>query len=166
MFRPDCADHHVALLQSIFSAEQNVLGFPNRPRFNKIDSVLCLVALAFVRIELEVHDVDLTKTPASPASRAAPMRDHALRPKTPRSLVNYRKRLSFREAPKPAREGRLAITRKPASTPPATAAYSLHIRVRAFAAFGDEAVDPRGDNGQRYRAELEHGLTPRDPLKR
>ena len=24
------------------------------------------------------------------------------------------------------------------------------------AIFGDEAVDPRGDNGQRYRAELEH----------
>jgi hypothetical protein len=32
--------------------------------------------------------------------------------------------------------------------------YSLHIGVRAFAALGDEAVDPRGDNGQRYRAEL------------
>ena len=28
--------------------------------------------------------------------------------------------------------------------------YSLHIRVRAFTAFGDEAVDTRGDNGQRY----------------
>ena len=27
---------------------------------------------------------------------------------------------------------------------------SLHIRVRAFTAFGDEAVDPRRDNGQRY----------------
>src|SRR5262245_6124220 len=39
------------------------------------------------------------------------------------------------------------------------AGYSLlDIRVRAFAAFGDEAVDPRGDNGQRYRAELEHGI--------
>jgi hypothetical protein len=24
--------------------------------------------------------------------------------------------------------------------------------------FGDEAVDPRGDNGQRYRAELEHSI--------
>ena len=32
--------------------------------------------------------------------------------------------------------------------------------------FIDEAVDPRCDNGQRYRAELEHGLSPRDPLKR
>jgi hypothetical protein len=30
------------------------------------------------------------------------------------------------------------------------------MRVRACAAFGDEAVDPRGDNGQRYRAKLEH----------
>jgi hypothetical protein len=37
-------------------------------------------------------------------------------------------------------------------------ACSLHIRVRAFAAFGDETVDPRGDNGQRYRAELEHSI--------
>jgi len=36
--------------------------------------------------------------------------------------------------------------------------YSLHIRVRAFAVFTDEAVDPRGDNGQRDRAELEHGI--------
>jgi hypothetical protein len=25
---------------------------------------------------------------------------------------------------------------------------------------------PRGNNGQRYRAKLEHGLSPRDPLKR
>src|SRR5207245_6243430 len=33
--------------------------------------------------------------------------------------------------------------------------YSLHIRVRAFAAFGDEAVDARSQNGQRHRAELE-----------
>jgi hypothetical protein len=36
------------------------------------------------------------------------------------------------------------------STPPATAACSLHIRVRAFAAFGDETVDPRRDNRQRH----------------
>src|SRR6266436_1324410 len=35
---------------------------------------------------------------------------------------------------------------------------SLHVRVRAFAMFSDEAVDPRRDNGQRYRAELEHGI--------
>jgi hypothetical protein len=42
------------------------------------------------------------------------------------------------------------------------AGYSLlHIRVRAFAAFGDEAIDPRRDNGQRYRAELEHGIVER-----
>src|SRR5205814_9654776 len=36
--------------------------------------------------------------------------------------------------------------------------YLLHIGVRAFAAFGDEAIDPLGDNGQRDRAELEHGI--------
>jgi hypothetical protein len=29
---------------------------------------------------------------------------------------------------------------------------------KAFAVFSDEAVDPRGDNGHRYRAELEHGI--------
>ena len=29
---------------------------------------------------------------------------------------------------------------------------------KAFAAFGDETVDARGDDGQRYRAELEHGI--------
>jgi hypothetical protein len=40
----------------------------------------------------------------------------------------------------------------------ATAACSLHIRVRAFAIFGDEAVDPRRHNGQRDRAELEHSI--------
>jgi len=51
----------------------------------------------------------------------------------------------------------MAAGGKPASAPPG---YSLlHIRVRAFTAFGDEAVDPRRDNGQRYRAELEHGIT-------
>jgi hypothetical protein len=36
--------------------------------------------------------------------------------------------------------------------------YSLHIRVSAFAVFGDEAVDSRCDNGQRHRAELEHRI--------
>src|SRR5262249_11944612 len=34
--------------------------------------------------------------------------------------------------------------------------YSLHVRVRAFAALSDEAVDSRRDNRQRYRAEIEH----------
>jgi len=33
---------------------------------------------------------------------------------------------------------------------------SLHVGGRAFATFGDETIDPRGNNGQRYRAELEH----------
>jgi hypothetical protein len=37
---------------------------------------------------------------------------------------------------------RAAITEEPASAPPATAYW-----VRAFAAFGDETVDVRGDNG-------------------
>src|SRR5438477_10610652 len=41
---------------------------------------------------------------------------------------------------------------------PATDTYSLHIRVRAFAVFGDEAVDPCRHNGQRHRAELEHSI--------
>jgi len=36
--------------------------------------------------------------------------------------------------------------------------YSLHIRVRTFAVFGDETVDPRSDNGQRHSPELEHGI--------
>src|SRR5206468_7203180 len=39
--------------------------------------------------------------------------------------------------------------------------YSLHIWVRTFAVFSDEAVDARGDNGQRYRAELEHSIVER-----
>ena len=36
--------------------------------------------------------------------------------------------------------------------------YSLHLRVRTFAVFGDEAIDSRAHNRQRYRAELEHGI--------
>jgi hypothetical protein len=40
-------------------------------------------------------------------------------------------------------------------------ACSLNIRVRAFTALGDEAVNPCRDNGQRYRAELEHGIVER-----
>jgi hypothetical protein len=32
---------------------------------------------------------------------------------------------------------------------------------RAFAAFSDKTVDPRGDNGQGYRAELEYGIVKR-----
>ena len=39
--------------------------------------------------------------------------------------------------------------------------HSLHIRVRAFTTFGDEMVDPHGDNGQRYGAELEHCIVER-----
>jgi len=33
-----------------------------------------------------------------------------------------------------------------------------YIPIRAFAGFGDKEVDPRRHNGQRYRAELEHGI--------
>ena len=50
-------------------------------------------------------------------------------------------KVRFGEPPKP--------TREPRALP-----CSFHIRVRTFAAFGDEVVDPRRDNGQRYRAEL------------
>src|SRR4030095_3638844 len=38
---------------------------------------------------------------------------------------------------------------------------SLHIGVRTFTAVGDETVDPGGDNRQRYRAELKHGIVER-----
>jgi len=38
---------------------------------------------------------------------------------------------------------------------------SLHVGGRAFATFGDETIDPRGNNGQRYRAELEHCIVER-----
>jgi hypothetical protein len=31
--------------------------------------------------------------------------------------------------------------------------------------FSDEAVDPSGDNGQRYRAELEHGIVERADIE-
>ncbi len=75
-----------------------------------------------------------------------------------RVMMQQEKKFVSARMPKPAGEAR---ARKPASAPPATAAYALHIRLRAFAVFGDEAVDPCGDNGQRYLAELEHGLSPR-----
>jgi hypothetical protein len=73
-------------------------------------------------------------------------------------------KVRFGEAPLRLRSGRLHQVA--AATAPQTrpTTYSLHIRVRTFAMFSDEAVDPRRDNGQRYRAELEHGLSP-DPLK-
>jgi len=54
------------------------------------------------------------------------------------------------QAFKPTREPRVV---------PGPATRSLHIRVRALAIFSDEAVDPRRDYGQRYRAELEHSIT-------
>jgi hypothetical protein len=39
--------------------------------------------------------------------------------------------------------------------------YSLHVRVRTFTAFSDEAVDPCRHNRQRHRAELEHRIVER-----
>jgi hypothetical protein len=54
-------------------------------------------------------------------------------------------KVRFGETPKAARETRALPRRE---------TYSLHLRVRAFAAFSDGAVDSCGDNGQRYRAEL------------
>ena len=47
--------------------------------------------------------------------------------------------------------------------PPET--HSRHFRVRAFAILSDEAVDPRRDNGQRYRAELAHGIVERTDVE-
>jgi len=41
-----------------------------------------------------------------------------------------------------------------AATAPQIEIYSLHIGVRAFTVFSDEALDARCDNGQRHRAEL------------
>src|SRR4030095_12984196 len=53
------------------------------------------------------------------------------------------------------------FNRSPRRPFPRPETYSLHFRVRTFAMFGDEAVDPRGENGQRYRAELEHCIVER-----
>jgi hypothetical protein len=59
--------------------------------------------------------------------------------------VSATRRCNGREATarlsKPARDARAL---------PGPETYSLHIRVRAFAVFGDEAVDPRGDDWQRH----------------
>ena len=38
---------------------------------------------------------------------------------------------------------------------------ALHIQVGAFAMFGDEVVDARRHNAQRYRSELQHGTVER-----
>lgn len=60
MLTLDCADHHGALFQSPFGADQDVLRFPKRLRFNKIDPVFRLVALALPRIKLKLHDSAIT----------------------------------------------------------------------------------------------------------
>ena len=91
----DRSDHQVALFHDVFRAEDDVLRFPERLRFDKVDAVFCFVAFAFPRIELEFHNADLTNAPASRASRAAPMRVHALYPKQPASSTMHRKRLTM-----------------------------------------------------------------------
>ena len=53
------------------------------------------------------------------------------------------------------RAAKPAIVRSLPKTPEA---QSLHIRLRAFAMFSDEAVDPRRDDGQRYQAEFEDSI--------
>ncbi len=78
MFVVDCSDHQVALFRNVFRAEDDVLRFPERLRFDKVEAVFRFVAFAFPRIELEFHDADLTNAPAPPASRPALTRVQAL----------------------------------------------------------------------------------------
>ena len=52
------ADHHVSLVQSVLGAEKDMLRSPECLRFNKVDPVLGLVALALSRVKLKIHDVD------------------------------------------------------------------------------------------------------------
>ena len=74
----DRSDHQLALFRSVFRAEDDVLRFPERLRFDKVDAVFRFVAFAFPRSELEFHDADLTNAPALRASRAVLTRVHAL----------------------------------------------------------------------------------------
>ena len=62
--------------------------------------------------------------------------------------------------PKQGREARELLRWE---TGVSAAGYSYSIsRVRAFAVFGDETLDPRPEKrGQRYRAELEHRIVER-----
>jgi hypothetical protein len=78
MFVVDRSDHQVALFRSVLRAEDDVLRFPERLRFDKVDAVFRFVAFAFPRIELEFHNADLTNAPALRASRAVLTRVHAL----------------------------------------------------------------------------------------
>ena len=48
-------DDEVTLFQDVFGPEKDLLRFPERLCFDKIDSVLRLVVLALARIELEFH---------------------------------------------------------------------------------------------------------------
>lgn len=56
MFRTDCPDHNVPLLQSIFGADKDVLRLPKRLCFNEINSMFRVVGIALLRIKLELHD--------------------------------------------------------------------------------------------------------------
>ena len=49
-------DNHVSLLQCIFGTKQNVFGFPELLRFDKIDPMFRLIRFALLRIEFEVHE--------------------------------------------------------------------------------------------------------------
>jgi hypothetical protein len=62
-----------------------------------------------------------------------------------RNKIKHKFKACFDDVPKSGREARALFRWK---TGVSAAGYSLfHIRVRAFAVFGDETVDPRGDNG-------------------
>jgi len=61
MLLPNRADYQVSPLQSVLGAEKDVLGLPERLRFDKVDPVFCLVAFALPRIKLEYHAVDLIR---------------------------------------------------------------------------------------------------------
>ena len=55
MVRANCPDDHVTLLQCIFGTEQNVFGFPEFLRSDKVDPVFRLIRFALLRIEFEVN---------------------------------------------------------------------------------------------------------------
>jgi hypothetical protein len=60
MLAPNPSDHEVAFLGSLLGAQQNDFRAPQLLRLDEINPVFCLVALALVRIELEMHACRLT----------------------------------------------------------------------------------------------------------
>jgi hypothetical protein len=86
VFATNRADHHVSLLQSVLGAEKDMLRSPERLRFNKVDPVLRLVALALSRVKLEIHDVDRIRAMAA-ATTKHQSTDHS-RPTTDCLYVN------------------------------------------------------------------------------